>query len=178
MDAVQQAKPSQKVLEVGCGTGYGSFFLSKYFGEIKSIDIDPDAINYAKENYEASNLTYLHVDLLTDKEYVNKNLKSFDVIICFEVIEHLDRQKALELMSILKKMKKDGGIAYISTPNYLPHEERTKNRQEVHIHEYTYQELKEDLEKVFTASIILSQIDEAIGSFNPKKAWNYFSINF
>ena len=91
----------------------------------------------------------------------------------------MPRKDALQLLKVLKRLKSEHGIAYISTPRALPFAQRTKNRQEFHVHEYTYEELREDLLKVFSATVILGQLDErVIGSLIPKNVWNYFAINY
>lgn len=175
---MRQLKPSETILEVGCGTGYGSFFLSNYVKKVNAIDIEDDLIDYANKIYQKENIQYQKINLLEDKEFITQNKNKYDTIICFEVIEHLPREQGLQLMKTINSLKKTNGLAYISTPKYLPLNKRTKNRQVHHTHEYTIKELQEDLEKTFSKSIILGQLDEQISSINLNNVWNFYSINF
>ncbi len=175
---LRQSNQNDRVLEVGCGTGYGAFFLSSKIKSITAIDVDTGPITVAKDNYENEHVKYSCLNLLENPQWVEEHQQAFDTIICFEVIEHLDRENALRLMQIINSLKKVDGVVYLSTPRYLPLHERTENRQKFHLHEYTLEELQEDLAKVFKKSVILGQLDEFIGSLNPHNVWNYFTINF
>jgi len=44
----------KEVLDIGCGTGYGTFFLSNIAKSVIGVDISIDAINRAKENFSFS----------------------------------------------------------------------------------------------------------------------------
>ena len=61
------------ILELGCGSGYDTLFLSKISKSITAIDISEIAINIAKKNnIERNNITFIVGDISTDipnKEY-------------------------------------------------------------------------------------------------------------
>ena len=161
------------VIEIGCGHGYGTYFLSKYCQKIVGIDIDSDIINQCKKEYGSKNLDFKCLNILdTD---ITKFPK-YDVVVCFEVIEHMNRKEAYKLMEKLKDLKKDDGIIFLSTPRRIEDKFKTENRRKFHMHEYTYEELNEDLSKIFSRFIILGQLDEIIGSLNPNNVWTYFCI--
>ncbi|UCE73365.1 MAG: class I SAM-dependent methyltransferase [Methanomassiliicoccales archaeon] len=169
------------IIELGCGNGYGAYFLSEYCQSIEAYDIDPEVIKYAKEKYKRGNIKYYNKDLIKE---VNKNInrdskKSFpqaDVIICFEVIEHMTREDAMIAINTLKLLRKRNGIVFLSTPKWVPDVQKTQNRIKHHIHEYTYEELKKDLLSIFNRVIILGQLDEIIGSLNKDNVWTYFCV--
>ena len=71
---------------------------------------------------------------------------------------------------------KDNGSLFISTPRYIPYEERSQNRKDYHLKEYTYDEYKELLNKHFHNVFIFSQNDSIISMQNPKMAWNFVAI--
>ncbi|KKR79569.1 MAG: Glycosyltransferase, group 2 family protein [Candidatus Daviesbacteria bacterium GW2011_GWA1_41_61] len=109
-----QLTKGKVVLDAGCGTGYGSFILSEY-GKAKrvyGIDITPEAINYAQQNYSLKNINYLLDDVEELKHFPNHSL---EVIVCFEVIEHL--QMVDELLQQSKRVLKEDGFFVVSTPN-------------------------------------------------------------
>ena len=101
------------VLDAACGTGYGSYFLSESAKQVYGIDISNDAIIYAKEHYQNSNLQYLvmSVDNLCFKD------KYFDVVTSFETIEHINQELQIKFLMEIKKKLKNDGILIMSTPN-------------------------------------------------------------
>jgi 2-polyprenyl-3-methyl-5-hydroxy-6-metoxy-1,4-benzoquinol methylase len=127
------------VMDMGCGSGYGTNYLAHYARQIKGLDIDSKAIKQAKENFKRKNLSY---EVLNLKSTKIKN--KFDVVISFQVIEHItDVDSYLQFITnVLTK----GGIAILSTPNILT---QGYNENPFHIKEYNYEELKDILEKYF-----------------------------
>src|SRR5215831_13097507 len=48
----------KRVLDAGCGAGYGSAVLAEVAEHVTGVDIAADAIEYARANYQAANLTF------------------------------------------------------------------------------------------------------------------------
>ena len=101
------------ILDLGCGCGYGSWYLANYLPSIV-VGMDPDdkAIDWAKAHFKSSNLTY--VTEISDI--------TFDTIVCFEVLEH-DPDKVTE--TILMHLKKNGSLI-LSVPNSDPQSVRLR----------------------------------------------------
>jgi len=75
-----------KILDIGCGVGHGCYLLSDIPGsKIVGIDISPESIEYAKNNYQNPNISYYVVSL----EYFLLNNKEFDYIVSRHSIEHI-----------------------------------------------------------------------------------------
>lgn len=75
-----------KILDVGSGTGHGTFMLSKLPG-VKVTGIEPglETVKYARENYAADNLTYINSDL---ESYVGMGEK-YDYVVSRHALEHV-----------------------------------------------------------------------------------------
>ena len=136
------------VLDVGCGVGYGTYHLSKYAKRIIGVDKSEEAIKYAKEHYKAENLSFIvgnctHLPIL-DSE-------SFDVIVSFEVIEHV-RNYIAYLSEVSRLLRKDG-VFICSTPD----KNRFAVKDPYHIKEFTFEEFKETLRKFFSQVLIFYQ---------------------
>jgi GT2 family glycosyltransferase/protein-L-isoaspartate O-methyltransferase len=82
----------RNVLDLGCGTGYGTWLLTTSADKVTGVDHDEEAIHYAIKNFKTkwNNLSFSLVD-------VTRAIwrEQFDVITCFEVIEHLDNFHAM-----------------------------------------------------------------------------------
>ena len=72
------------VVDLGCGTGYGSFILSLISRNVTGADIDEDALEYAVTRFQASNLSFTTCDLDVPEFPIG------DIYVAFEVLEHLD----------------------------------------------------------------------------------------
>ncbi|MGO9373052.1 MAG: methyltransferase domain-containing protein, partial [Syntrophobacteraceae bacterium] len=100
----------KSVLDIGCGVGYGSQYLALNGADrVVAFDIDPETVEYARENYGAKNLEY-RMDSAESFSFIEK----FDIITCFEVIEHLEEQE--RLLRCIKKALKKKGFLIVSTP--------------------------------------------------------------
>lgn len=99
-----------RVLDAGCGHGYGSDYLAKRIAtHVLGIDSDPSAISFALCNYTRHNLDFRVMD-------VTKILfppESFDAIVSFEVIEHLSNVD--NYLEGIYKTLKHGGVFIMST---------------------------------------------------------------
>jgi len=74
------------ILDLGCGTGHGSRELAEISGSrVTGVDISPDSIAYAKENYCAGNVDYL----VADMQKVIAEMPVYDYIVSRHAIEHV-----------------------------------------------------------------------------------------
>ncbi len=134
------------ILDIGCGTGYGTNFLSKYASKILGVDISENAIKFCQSIYSGKNLNFIHIDDI----YLPFNESTFDVCISFEVIEHIDPKRVDYWLSEIKRILKKDGIFICSTPNknirLLPFQ---KPINPYHLKEYDYKEFEKILQRTF-----------------------------
>jgi len=100
------------VLDLASGEGYGTFLLSNTAKYVIGIDIDPEAVTHASKTYQRENIEFRQGSI-TNIPIVGSEI--FDVIVCFEAIEHIIEHEIL-LSEISRLLKKDG-LLIISTPN-------------------------------------------------------------
>jgi 2-polyprenyl-3-methyl-5-hydroxy-6-metoxy-1,4-benzoquinol methylase len=107
---------SGRVLDIACGTGYGSVMVAKTrkteVDQVLGVDFDADVIHYAKQNYYHPKVSFLVGDAMDP--YLRNQIGTFDTILSFETIEHVkDDRLFIERMRQL--LKKDGTLV-LSTP--------------------------------------------------------------
>jgi SAM-dependent methyltransferase len=110
-EAARRIAPSARVLEVGCGAGYGAAHLAGSVAELVATDFSDDAVAHARAAHPSVRFVRAGaLDLPFDAH-------SFDAIVSFQVIEHIedDRRYARELARVLRP----GGALYLTTPNRL-----------------------------------------------------------
>jgi 2-polyprenyl-3-methyl-5-hydroxy-6-metoxy-1,4-benzoquinol methylase len=103
----------KSVLDIACGVGYASqLFIEVGAVSYDGVDINEKLIQYAKNNYATELIRYSVDDICTFKID-----KQFDLISCFETIEHVKNYEAA--IQNLYTLLKPGGILLISSPNRL-----------------------------------------------------------
>lgn len=146
------------VLDVSCGSGFGSAELSKYAHKVIAIDKNAPFECYKKENIE-----FLNIDL--DESSLEKSLninKKLDAVVCFETLEHLKNPEKL-LLSLSNIIKKTG-LLFVSVPNseYEKTDQNNKSQNPFHLHIFTEDEAVSLIEKCgFTAKRTLYQSSSA-----------------
>lgn len=134
----------KSVLDIGCGEGYGSYYLSGFAKDVKAIDYDRAVIDYARSKYVRNNLVFYASDIKGLVSISNK----FDIACSFQVIEHL--HDAGGFLENIKHLLNPDGIFICSTPNKLdasPKSDIPLNK--FHTREYLLDEFKELLNTYF-----------------------------
>jgi len=102
-----------KVLEIGCGTGYFTRHIAETGADVMAIDISPELIKIAQnELKKIKNITF-KIENAYEMTFDDNN---FDYVIGSSVLHHLDINKALkEIYRVLKP----GGKIVFTEPNML-----------------------------------------------------------
>jgi glycosyltransferase involved in cell wall biosynthesis/2-polyprenyl-3-methyl-5-hydroxy-6-metoxy-1,4-benzoquinol methylase len=140
-----------KVLDFGCGTGYGSAILADTAGSVIGLDIDAAAIKWAEQTHLNPRLSF------ECRNDIGKGLpdQSFDGVTCFEMIEHVDHETQIAVISNISRLLTKEGKLIISTPN--PDVTALYGENPYHIREMTKNEFKELLSPFFEHFVILQQ---------------------
>lgn len=127
----------KRVLDAACGEGYGSNLLASVAAEVIGVDISAQATMHARERYAQArpNLRFETADAaaLTFAD------RSFDVVVSFETLEHLEAQQ--ELVSGFARVLRDDGVLLISSPDKRTYSEAAGFRNEFHVRELYREEL-------------------------------------
>ena len=75
----------KRVLDAGCGTGYGSLSVSQEAIFVAGIDKAHDALEYGKQQYSEADIRWVRASCTR----IPFPGSSFDTVLAFEVIEHL-----------------------------------------------------------------------------------------
>lgn len=99
-----------RILDVGCGLGYGTATLGDTHRLVMGVDVDPEAVQVATANYSNSSVAFACMDA----ERLAIKDGSMDSVVCLEAIEHFNqpRNHLREAVRILKPT----GTYIVSTP--------------------------------------------------------------
>lgn len=140
-----------RVLDFGCGTGYGSAFLAKTASSVVGLDIAAPAIEWAREMHRNPRLQFeLRADL-------GQGLapQSFDLVTCFEMIEHVNHETQLATVKSIANLLTPEGKLVMSTPD--PEFTAPYGDNPYHLREMTEVEFRELLETGFKYVTMLRQ---------------------
>jgi 2-polyprenyl-3-methyl-5-hydroxy-6-metoxy-1,4-benzoquinol methylase len=103
------------ILDIACGSGYGSFLLAREFPNtaVTGVDYDPIAIKIASETYSLPNLHYQHGDMTRWNETFGADF--FDCIVCFDTLEHVNHRE-IALENLVNHIRPNGSL-FFSTPS-------------------------------------------------------------
>lgn len=98
-------KKGDKILDIGCGDGYGSFKLHQSGYDVTGMDISSEMINLAKERLHSNQISFLQGDV----NHLPFESNSFDGIMSINVLEWTEiPSKAVK--ELLRVVKNDGLI--------------------------------------------------------------------
>lgn len=101
------------LLNVGGSAGIIDSVLADHFGTVSNIDIDADAIRFARERFQRPNLEFRVGDALA----IDFPDGHFDVVVCSQVYEHV--ADAEQMMREIFRVLKPGGVCYFAASNRL-----------------------------------------------------------
>ena len=107
----------KRVLDAGCGSGYGSELLHRGgAAEVVAVDVSPEVIEAVAAN--AADGVVCEVADIAALPYPEA---SFDLVVCFEAIEHVEEPDAV--LDQFARVLRPDGLLVISSPNrahYMP----------------------------------------------------------
>ncbi len=103
---------SKSILDLGCGIGGVLNFLKQNgCTDIFGIDNSEEQIDVCKK-YVTNNVS--RIDIF---EFLKSSYKEFDIIIMFDIVEHIQKNRIIELLKLVYDSLSPNGIVIIRTPN-------------------------------------------------------------
>lgn len=165
--AVRLAR-GKRVLDAGCGAGYGTAELAQVADRVTGIDVAAEAVDYAREHYPAANIAFEQASA-TALPFADA---SFDLVVAFEMIEHLEDWRGF--LAEACRVLTPSGQLIVSTPNRLYYTESrgAQGANPYHVHEFDFTEFTAELKAVFPyVSMFLENHVEGV-AFTPFEPGN------
>jgi SAM-dependent methyltransferase len=145
----------RRVLDLGCGAGYGTADLARVAVSALGIDSASEAIAYAKEHFLLPR--FLPGFLQCSANALPFPPRSFDLVTAFEVIEHLADWRSL--LTEAQRVLEPHGVLLVSTPNkrYYAEARAQSGPNPFHQHEFEFSEFRAALGEFFPHVQILFQ---------------------
>ncbi len=139
-----EAKPGERILDVGCGDGYYDRLIAKSKAKVIGIDICKRRLSVAQRFYRSERTEFIHMDA----EEMSVSEASFDKVISFCALEHLCNDEQV-MHNISRSLKKGGHFVFsvdsLSNPG-ITEAERARHQQHYSVNNYyTAENLREKL---------------------------------
>ncbi len=149
------------VLDAGCGLAYGSARLARRAQDVLALDNAFDPLLQVRAQYEPEGVRFVQGDV-TSLPFPSG---SFDIVVAFEVIEHLENWRGF--LAEIERVLAPAGQLIVSTPNRLYYAETRSEPNLYHVHEFDYQEFQSELRKFFPHVTVFSQNHSNAITFTP-----------
>jgi ubiquinone/menaquinone biosynthesis C-methylase UbiE len=138
--ALREIVKGKNVLDVACGSGFGTQMLAETALHVDGVDIDKETIDYAQKNFSGKNIKYS----VGSAYEIPARDKSYDVVVSFETVEHLDNHPVF--YNEVKRVLKPSGILIVSMPNA---KNPLHGTNEFHVSEQNLDEFEKELKSFF-----------------------------
>ncbi len=103
----------EKVLEIGCGDGFGTTLVASVVRHLTATDLDPRFIHELELNHPyADRIKFETIDFI-ENHFDGK----FDAAFCLDVLEHIPREHEDAFMKNIVKSLKRNGDCIIGLPS-------------------------------------------------------------
>jgi ubiquinone/menaquinone biosynthesis C-methylase UbiE len=142
----------KKVLDLGCGAGYGITMLAKQAYRAVGMDRDREGLSFAHTHSHQEETPPFFV--MADAHHLPFLAQTFDVVLSFQVIEHV--RQPVQYLQAIKRILVPDGLAIFTTPNrrlrLLPWQ---RPWNQYHLQEYDWRQFRRLLQVVFSRVSLL-----------------------
>jgi SAM-dependent methyltransferase len=164
-------KKTDRVLEIGSGSGLGAVFLGQHCAEVTGIEVKASEIKEARELNRRANVKFMKADLFTLPA-----THQYDCVLALDVIEHMPAEQGRKLVRAMAGQLKESGVVIIGTPSIHSYPYQSPLSKASHVKCYDLPELVELIEGSFNRTLSFSMNDELVHTGHPKLAWYYFVL--
>lgn len=151
----------RRVVDIGCGVGYGSQILAEKASLVVALDNAPDAVAQGAREFASGKIRWV----AGDAARIPLADGALDIVVAFEVIEHLDNWRGM--LEEARRVLHRNGQLIVSTPNRPYYEQSRAEPNPFHVHEFDYDEFQAELETVFSYTTIFLQNHTNAIAFTP-----------
>jgi len=149
--------PKVRILELGCGEGLGTILLAENCHEVVGIDIDNDAIEWAKVTLKEKSNLYFETD-----DFIGKTYGIFDVVVLLDVIEHIPKESEKEMFEGIVNNLSNDGYCIVGTPNITASVYASSPSKVGHINLFDAERLRDAMSKYFKNVFMFGMNDEVV----------------
>ncbi len=106
-----------RVLDLGCGVGYGAKLLARRAQTVVAADVDGYPLQYGEMTYPDDRVQRVHIAPVSATQGLPFEDAGFDAVVTFEVIEHIPVDQMEAFFAEVARVTRPDGVLILSTPN-------------------------------------------------------------
>ena len=148
-----------RVVEVGCGDGFGMRVVLQTVKSVHGVDFDPLFVEWATNHAktEELNCSFSLLDITK-----NSPPGRYEAAYSLDLIEHLEPEQEYLYWQNVCRVLEPQGIFIVGTPNITASPYASKWSMEGHINLKSAESLRSEMEKYFNNVFIFSMNDEVV----------------
>jgi 2-polyprenyl-3-methyl-5-hydroxy-6-metoxy-1,4-benzoquinol methylase len=146
-----------KVLEIGCGDGFGIPVVTQTVGHVHGIDFEPLLIEDNRKRLAGRRCSFECVDMTTATPQ-----GAFDAAYSLDVIEHIPAEREHLYFQNICASLKGNGVFIIGTPNIMANAYASEASKAGHINLKSHAELRQLMSRYFDNTFMFSMNDEMV----------------
>lgn len=169
----RQLRKTDRVMEVGSGSGVGAMFLSQYCEHVTGLELKSTELQEAHSMNRRPNVTFVGENL-----FKYAPARPFDVVVALDVIEHFPEPEGDRLMSVMASHVAPSGMLIIGSPSLHSWQYQSPLSQASHLKCYDQEELQALVDRHCARTLAFGMNDELVHTGHPKMSWYYFILGF
>ena len=150
------------VLELGCGEGIGTPFLSEFSAGYTGVDADTSALETARRNWGFGPCRFI------ESEFLGKRFGEFDSVVSLDVIENIHPPHEALFFETIERNLGGDGVCMIGTLNVSASVHHSEAGNPGKVNWYDADRLKEAMNRIFHNVFIFGMNDEVLHTgFSP-----------
>lgn len=148
----------EKVLEVGCGDGFGTRVVGQAVGSVVAVDFDPQFVDSARA---VANDRY-RIEFRVHDMLKASVLGRFDAIYSLDVLEHIPKVRERKFLRNLVSSIAPNGVCIIGMPSLESQAYASKFSKLGHVNCKSQVAFKQLMKRFFTNVFMFSMNDEVV----------------
>lgn len=154
--AAKMIPSGSRILELGCSDGVGIPILAENAGAYTGVDLDEEAVEVARANWEDERTRFAAVNFL------DRGFGEFDAVVSLDVIEHIEPAHEERFLKTVWGNLGADGMCVVGTPCVTSEAYASEASRLGHVNLYDAGRLRAGIGRIFHNVFIFSMNDEVV----------------
>jgi len=168
-------KDKKKILDVGCGEGFGTSFIAGINQHQKFLGVDRIQDNIDDANLRISSF-YKNINFKVADIFKMPKLSKFDGIYSLDMLEHINKNKENQYLKNIKNLMTKDGVFIVGMPSLESQVYASIQNRQQHINCKNLYQLQNLCKKHFNVCLPFSMNDEVIHTGYDKMSQYIFIV--
>lgn len=150
------SSPGRRVLDIGCGEGWGTWLLAERCGSAIGLDFDAPAIDVARRNFTDARVRFVCSDVF------EVTVEPYAAVVTYDCIEHILPENVDRFWQRIVAHLPSDGLAVVGSPSLTSDTYATPATRAGHVNLYSGDQLETEMGRYFRTVLLFSANDEIV----------------